>query len=245
MKKDQSYIDALHIDREIAMAYYQKGLKEKPQQVAFLEDLLEREALQPSTIADVCCGSGTLAVYLARLYPEAEFSLVELNPEALSLAETNTRHLKARCEQGDIHSLRFPDRHFDLVICWQSLLDLEDPKGALLSLVRVCKPGGKIVVGSLFNHQFDVDIFARVVDHTRPSSLRGISLNYNTISLFSVRRWLDGLVSKLDYYPFEIGIDLPRKGAGLGTHTVRTENGARLQISAGMLMNWGVVVATR
>jgi hypothetical protein len=41
--------------------------------------------------------------------------------------------------------------------------------------------------------------------------------------------------------PFEIQIDIARTGRGLGTFTLHLHDGRRLQVSAGMLMNWGIL----
>ena len=245
MSSDDSYVKALQIDKDIAVDYYQRSLTHKSEQMQFLESLLAKEAIKPKHIADICCGSGAFAKQLGNIYPNATFALADLNPEAISIAKSNVSHLNASLEIASIYELPLASDTYDLVICWQSLLDLERPSDALLSLVRICKPNGKIVVCSLFNFDFDVDIYAQVHDHTRASSREGIALAYNTISLFSVRRWLEGQVSRLEAHPFSIGIDLQRKGRGLGTFTVRTEDGKRFQVSGGMLMNWGILILTK
>ena len=50
--------------------------------------------------------------------------------------------------------------------------------------------------------------------------------------------------SYFEYMPFEIDIDIPRgESMDIGTYTIKTEDGKRLQISAGLMMPWYFVVA--
>jgi SAM-dependent methyltransferase len=142
---------------------------------------------------------------------------------------------------GDIYNLALETDSFDLVVCWQTLSWITKPETALRELIRICKPGGTIYVSSLFNAHHDVDIYSTVQDHTRHSTREGLSYSYNTYSVFSVRNWTAGLVSDLQLHAFDISIDLDYMERGLGTHTVRLESGKRLQLSGGMLLNWGIL----
>jgi SAM-dependent methyltransferase len=47
---------------------------------------------------------------------------------------------------GDIHTYPLPDRAFDLIICWDVLEHLEDPRKALENFFRACKPQGLIIL---------------------------------------------------------------------------------------------------
>ncbi len=111
--------------------------------------------------------------------------------------------------------------------------------------MRIVRPGGLIYASSLFNVDHDVDVYSKVEDHTRPSAARGLRYVYNTYSQTSVQRWVEGLVSNVRIHKFEIPIDLPPSGRGLGTYTAKVEGGPRLQLSAGMLLNWGILELQR
>jgi ubiquinone/menaquinone biosynthesis C-methylase UbiE len=50
---------------------------------------------------------------------------------------------------GDAVSLDFPDECFDLVISITALEFIEDPDKAISEMVRVCRKGGRVVVGTL------------------------------------------------------------------------------------------------
>jgi SAM-dependent methyltransferase len=79
------------------------------------------------------------------------FDFVGLDPEPKSLATAS-----ARCEaanlpgtfafvEGRAEALPFPDATFDFVICQTLLIHLADPAAGFAEMVRVCRPGGRIL----------------------------------------------------------------------------------------------------
>jgi ubiquinone/menaquinone biosynthesis C-methylase UbiE len=236
-----SYKQALQADKRESGDYYRSSLNTKTEQQKQLEALLRAQALQPATIADIACGGGGSSFHLGSLYPDAAYTLIDLNEDAIALAKEATRHLKATCAVGDIYDLQLASDSFDLVVCWQTLSWIERPADALRELVRICRPGARIYASSLFNVHHDVDIYSNVEDHTRASSAQGLRYVYNTYALASVRQWVAGLVANVQVHEFSIPIDLSYAGRGLGTYTVPVEGGRRLQLSAGMLLNWGIL----
>jgi ubiquinone/menaquinone biosynthesis C-methylase UbiE len=134
------------------------------------------------------------------------------------------------------------DNFFDYTFCWQTLSWLDNPKKALLELVRITKPNGRLYLSSLFNMDFDVDIYRKVFDYTRKSGQHGIPMDYNTYSLYSVKKWLNDKVTSFKIHPFVISIDLPVAGRGVGTFTkVLADTDERIQISGGILMTHGIL----
>jgi hypothetical protein len=107
--------------------------------------------------------------------------------------------------------------------------------------MRICKPGGVILASSIFNLNHEVDVYSKVVDHTRASCRLGMSNDYNTYSLLTVKEWLSGLVSDFKIHEFSIPEYLTLTRHGIDTYTVKLETVNRLQISAGMLFNWGIL----
>ena len=235
------YTNALEIDAQESTKYYNFSLDNKSEQQKALESILREIGVVPQVIADIACGGGGLSVHLASLYPQATFTMVDENPDAISLARKATRNFNNSCVIGNIYNLAFPSDSYDLVICWHTLSWLDKPEFALRELVRICKPGGLILASSLFNLNHDVDIYSKVIDHTRASSRLGIAYAYNTYSLCTVQGWLSGLVASHRIHEFSIPVDLCHTERGLGTYTYKLETGIRLQISAGMLLNWGVL----
>ena len=241
--KDDTYIKGLQADKEKTHTYYTKSLAVKTEQQKMLERLLKNEDRNFEQIADIACGGGTLSYHLHEKFPEAEFTLVDFNPDAIEIAKVNNPQPHFNFYTDSIYELNnLQDGYFDLVCCWQTLSWLEEPKKALEQLIRITKPGGKIYASSLFNLEKDVDLYTKVLDHSHESGKQGIFFNYNTYSRKSIAEWLEGKIKKFNILPFHPEMDFEFNGKGIGTYTIKTENGQRLQISAGILLNWGILI---
>jgi ubiquinone/menaquinone biosynthesis C-methylase UbiE len=237
-----AYVATIMKDGEQSREYYLKSLT-KTEQQKFLEELLARRDFDDvRVIGDLACGAGTLSYHLSSVFPHAEFVLSDLNPDALAEARRVLPEPKRfRFSQDDLCALPFSDGFFDLVFCWQTLSWIENPRAALGEIIRVLRPGGTAYLSSLFNIDFDVDLYTRTVDHTRESGRQGISYNYNTFSVRTIGEWLEGRAKDFEVLRFDPAVDFEFGGRGLGTFTLPTSS-RRLQISGGMLMNWGVLV---
>lgn len=74
------------------------------------------------------------------------------------------RHIKLR--QGDALNLDFPDESFDFVTAFHVITVVPDPKRMLDEMVRVCRPGGRIVIINHFSSERALIRF--VVDRVDP-----------------------------------------------------------------------------
>jgi ubiquinone/menaquinone biosynthesis C-methylase UbiE len=239
---NDDYIRAMQKDKKLSEEYFLKHLHTKSEQQKFLEKLLEENKPQHvSEIGDIACGAGTLSYHISRKYPKSKYTLVDFNAEALGLAKVVLKDIPAEFKHQSIYDLSFLREKFDLVFCWQTLSWLDKPEEALIQLVNSCKKGGRIYLSSLFNLRHDVDVYSSVIDHTRASGQEDIAVSYNTYSAYSVGKWLKGKVRSYKFHEFVPQMDFTYEGKGLGTYTVDTREKGRLQISAGMLMNWSIL----
>jgi ubiquinone/menaquinone biosynthesis C-methylase UbiE len=246
--RTSDYVKGLQADAALASQSQQRFLEAKSEQQRSLEALLagrfRRDA--PVRVADIACGHGHVCYHLAGLYPFATFALADLNRLMLDEA----RRLLGegpRFEYRNADVQRLPAEwagRFDCVVCWQTLSWLDDYRVPVAQLAALLRPGGFLYVSTLINMAHDVDVYARVVDHTRPSS-RGHSYQYNTYSWSRFESHLRSCGLEPRPHPFEIGVDLPGRPAGLGTYTLPLADGRRLQVSGGMLMNWVIVEAEK
>lgn len=227
-----NYVEAFESDAKKADEYLLKSVLEKTQQQIRLEEILSELSLQPERIADIACGAGGLSYHLSKFYPQSKFTLVDLGAHALSLARRCVATFGGEVTSGDIYDLPLLSKHYDLVFCWQTLSWLDDPYHALEELIRICRPGGRVFLSALFNTEYDVDLYTEAVDYTREGNR---SLKYTTFSARTIAEWTK---HPLVFHNFTMPIDIPKTTRGLGTHTVGPE---RLQVSAGMLMNWEIL----
>ena len=95
-----------------------------------------------STALDVATGTGDLAVELARR--GAEVTGMDFAPAMLELARRKAPGL--RFEEGDALKLAQPDGSFDAVTVGFGARNFSDLDRGLREMVRVTKPGGRVVV---------------------------------------------------------------------------------------------------
>jgi ubiquinone/menaquinone biosynthesis C-methylase UbiE len=236
------YKQGLESDKNKFEDYFRKSVV-KTEQQKFLESLLVSGSTERLKVADIACGGGTLSYHLYSFFPNSDFVLVDYLEDALGIAkDVNKDRAGFTYQQDNIYTLATqPDNKFDYTFCWQTLSWLDDPESALNQLVRITKPGGMIYMSSLFNLDHEVDVFSKVYDLTRESGANRIPYSYNTYSSVTINSWLKGKVKEVKFYPFVPSIDFNYDGKGIGTSTVKTAEGKRLQLSAGMLLNWAIL----
>jgi len=106
-------------------------------------------------VADLGAGEGTLSQLLAQ---KAETVIaVDLSPKmveyAQSIANTNGLHnLEFRI--GDIESPPIDHSSIDLAILSQALHHAENPQRAVTAAYQILKPGGRIIILDLLQHNF-------------------------------------------------------------------------------------------
>jgi ubiquinone/menaquinone biosynthesis C-methylase UbiE len=109
----------------------------------FREGLVRAAAeLEPASVLDAGCGEGVATAWLADALPGAAIAGVDARPEAIEQART--RVPAAAFAMGDLYSLPYPDRSFDLVVSTEVLEHLERPEAAVAELLRVS--GGHVLV---------------------------------------------------------------------------------------------------
>mgnify|MGYP003977398167 CR=1 FL=1 len=107
-------------------------------------------------IADLGSGEGLLSELLAMnsksvIAVDNSQSMVDFG--ARKAKENGVRNLDFR--QGDLMQPPIDDQSVDVVILSQALHHAEDPSVALKSAFRILRPGGKLLVLDLLNHDFD------------------------------------------------------------------------------------------
>ena len=105
-------------------------------------------------VLDVCCGTGDIALALAQY--GAETTGLDFSPAMLEIAMTRCQKSLITSRkavlhapvfvQGDAMRLPFPDNSFDAVTVGYGLRNLTSWEAGLCNMVRVAKPGGRVVV---------------------------------------------------------------------------------------------------
>ena len=108
--------------------------------------------IQPSEkVLDVGCGTGTLAIEVARSVGKAGL-VVGIDPSTQQIAWASSkaarRNLPVQFQIGVIEQLPFPDQTFDVVLSSLMMHHLPAPlkRQGLAEISRVLKPGGRLVI---------------------------------------------------------------------------------------------------
>ncbi|MEJ0018108.1 MAG: methyltransferase domain-containing protein [Acetobacteraceae bacterium] len=112
------------------------------------------EAASPhagDTVLDVACGGGIIVCAFA---PHVRHATgIDMTPAMLDRA----RQLAAEkavanvtWDQGDVGALPYADATFDIVVTRFSMHHFLDPLGVLREMMRVCRPGGRVVVVDMY-----------------------------------------------------------------------------------------------
>lgn len=102
------------------------------------------------TVLDVACGPGLLACAFARVVRHA--AGIDITPAMLDQARKTQQEkslTNVSWHSGDVLALPYPHQHFSIVVSRFAFHHMPDPLPALKEMVRVCKPGGRIVVADM------------------------------------------------------------------------------------------------
>lgn len=119
-------------------------------------------------VLDAGCGVGGAALKLAQdVGPEGTVVGIDLSETMVAVASGRAVG-PVRFEVGDVTALSYPDGEFDLVRCERVLQHVSDVDLAVRELVRVCRPGGRVLL-------LDTDWTTLAVDPDDPVLVRGLS----------------------------------------------------------------------
>lgn len=131
---------------------------------------------QEDAVLDVACGPGLVACEFARR--SAQVTGIDITPAMIEQAEKRQSEQKldnATWLVGDVLPLPFSDNSFSLVITRYSLHHFIDPKGVLAEMIRVCRPGGRVMVADVAMEPSKVAAYDRLEITRDPSHTHALT----------------------------------------------------------------------
>lgn len=135
-------------------------------------EFLSRIQIEPGMrILDVACGAGQLSIPAARA--GAKVTGIDIAPNLIEQARARAKaeNLDAHFDEGDAEMLPYEDNSFDLVISLIGAMFAPRPELVAAELKRVCRPGGKIIMGNWTPAGFVGQMFKTMGKHVPPPAI--------------------------------------------------------------------------
>ena len=104
-------------------------------------------------VLDVACGTGDSTIVIARRLHGGQVTGADISEEMLRIARTKASKEAVGNTISFIHAdceaLPFKDNSFDRVTCFFGIRNFEDREKGLREMLRVLRPGGKLVIEEL------------------------------------------------------------------------------------------------
>jgi SAM-dependent methyltransferase len=168
-------------------------------------DILARVPLAPGArVLDVACGAGQLAIPAARAGARVTGIDIAANSIEQARARAYAEGLDAQFDEGDAEALPYADGSFDVVVSLIGATFAPRPERVAAELVRVTRPGGRIVMANWTAEGFVGQMFKIIGQHVPPSPLMPSPLKWGHEA--TVRERLSAGVADLKLtkrlYPF-------------------------------------------
>ncbi len=112
-------------------------------------EFFDRLDIAPGTqLLDVACGAGQLAIPAARKGIQVTALDLAANLVQRARARAVEAGLTMQVDEGDAENLPYPDASFDVVMSLIGSMFAPRPELVASEMIRVCRPGGRIVMGN-------------------------------------------------------------------------------------------------
>jgi SAM-dependent methyltransferase len=168
-------------------------------------EFLSRIPIEPGArILDVACGAGQTAIPMSRAGAKVTGVDIATNLIEQARARAQAENLDARFDEGDAELLPYEDGSFDIVISLIGAMFAPRPELVAAELKRVCRPGGKIIMGNWTPTGFVGQMFKIHGKHVPPPAVMAPPVKWGDEEIVR-ERFEDGIAHlKLSrrLYPF-------------------------------------------
>ncbi|MBO7077995.1 MAG: bifunctional demethylmenaquinone methyltransferase/2-methoxy-6-polyprenyl-1,4-benzoquinol methylase UbiE [Bacteroidales bacterium] len=106
---------------------------------------------RPQALLDIACGTGDFALAQARrMHADSRITGLDLSEGMLAVMREKVEKAglagRISCEQGDCEQMRFAEGSFDCATIAFGIRNFAHREAALVEILRVLKPGGRLVI---------------------------------------------------------------------------------------------------
>lgn len=135
-------------------------------------DFLASSNIPPGAkVLDVACGAGQTAIPMAR--QGVNVTGVDIATNLIEAARKRARDegLPIRFDEGDAEELPYEDASFDVVISLIGAMFAPQPQKVAAEMARVCRPGGRIIMGNWTPGGFVGQMFKAIASYIAPPGM--------------------------------------------------------------------------
>jgi SAM-dependent methyltransferase len=135
-------------------------------------EFLNRLAVTPGTrMLDVACGAGQIAIPAARAGVQVTGIDIAANLIDQARLRAQAEGVTVQFDEGDAEQLPYEDASFDVVVSLIGAMFAPQPDRVAAELLRVCRPGGRIVMANWTPEGHVGQMFKIIGKHVPPSPL--------------------------------------------------------------------------
>lgn len=134
----------------VPLDYYQKGIKTNLLQrywhgtkISFALFLLKNISFK--NCLEVGSASGYMISKIAEKHTKVRFYAIDAYSQAVTYAKR--KYPKINFQQAEAEKLPFGNNKFDLLLCYETIEHVRNPKRAMKEMRRVLKTSGKLIIG--------------------------------------------------------------------------------------------------
>jgi SAM-dependent methyltransferase len=169
-----------------------------------------------STVLDVACGTGNLAIPAAQAGAIVTGADIASNLLEQARARADAESVMVQFDEADAEQLPYVDGTFDTVVSMFGVMFAPRPELAAAELVRVCRRGGKIALANWTPTGFIGHMFKTTAGHVPPAA--GVPSPIQWGEPARIRERFGDRVSSLELIPRMITFTFPFAGAELVEH---------------------------
>lgn len=149
-KSDQLRSHRLYkIWSQVPVTYYQQGAKNNflqrlwhTHKINLAKKIIDKISFQ--NCLDVGCASGFMISEIAKVLPHANYFGIDIYDKAIKHAKKRYPHIKFKVASAS--KLPFNSNYFDLILFYETIEHVENPKECLLEIKRVLKREGSLIL---------------------------------------------------------------------------------------------------
>lgn len=142
-------------------------------------EFLQRLDIAPGTrMLDVGCGAGQIAIPAARAGAQVTGVDIAANSIEQARQRAKAEGVNVQLDEGDAEMLPYADASFDLVVSLIGAMFAPRPEYVAAELLRVCRPGGRIVMANWTPEGHVGQMFKVIGKHVPPPPLMASPLKW-------------------------------------------------------------------